>query len=144
MGYSRLQTGGDLEYLPIPLWRRRKRTGGGGGSILPLSMMANPPDIYLNLKTNQAQYKSGAVTAANLLTTVSRASAATQADSSGNWSQFPANTLAHTDLGASIWEARTNSTRNNTMAGAVVKADNLELLTNGTFTPAGGAGWVTN
>ena len=141
MGYSRLQTGGDLEYLPIPLWRRRKRTGGGGGSILPLSMMANPPDIYLNLKTNQAQYKSGAVTAANLLTTVSRASAATQVDSSGNWFQFPANTLARTDLGASIWEARTNSIRNSTMTGAVVMADGVELTTNGTF--VGGSGTTT-
>jgi hypothetical protein len=84
-------------------------------------MLVNPPDVYANLKTNQAYIKStGALVSTTSLVTVSRASAATQVNSGGVWAQYPSNTSAWTDLGASIWEARTNSIRNNTMAGAVV------------------------
>src|SRR6516162_8647874 len=112
-----------------------------GGSILPASMGVNPPDIYVNLKTNQAQYKSGAIVGASSVVTVSRASAATQQNAAGVWSSVASNQLARSDLGASIWESRTNSIRNNTMAGAVVMADGVELTTNGTF--VGGSGTTT-
>jgi hypothetical protein len=89
------------------------------GSILPSSMAGSPPDIYVNFKSGQAQYKSGAIVSAASVVTVSRASAATQVDAVGNWGQFASNQLAATGLGASIWEARTNPIRNNTMVGAV-------------------------
>src|SRR6516165_9677697 len=112
-----------------------------GGSILPASMGVNPPDIYVNLKTNQAQYKSGTIVGASSVVTVSRASAATQQNAAGIWSSVASNQLARSDLGASIWESRTNSIRNNTMAGAVVMADGVELTTNGNFA-AQGTGWT--
>ena len=112
-----------------------------GGSILPASMGVNPPDIYVNLKTNQAQYKSGTIVGASSVVTVSRASAATQQNAAGVWSSVASNQLARSDLGASIWESRTNSIRNNTMAGAVVMADGVELTTNGNFA-AQGTGWT--
>jgi hypothetical protein len=71
-----------------------------------------------------------------------RAQAATQTDSIGNWSQFATQTLARTDRGAAIWENRTNSIRNNAMAGAQVMTNGVELTTNGNFASAG-AGWTT-
>jgi hypothetical protein len=63
-------------------------------------------------------------------------------DTSGNWSQFGNNILSSSSLGASVWEARTNSIRNNTMAGAIVQADGVELITNGNAFPSGSAGWT--
>ncbi|HWU40557.1 MAG TPA: hypothetical protein VN203_23170, partial [Candidatus Acidoferrum sp.] len=102
--------------------RRRILLGAGSKSILPPSMAANPPGIYVNLKSNQAQLASGRQVPATSVVTVSRASPATQVDSAGNWNQFASGVLARSDLGASIWEARTNGIRNNTMAGAVVMA----------------------
>lgn len=93
-------------------------TNAGG---IPSSMVSNPPDIYVNLKTNQAWLKSTSSTVpADTLISVSRATPATQQDANGNWVQFGNNVLARTSLGASIWESRTNSIRNNTMQGAVV------------------------
>lgn len=89
-------------------------------SFVPPALRANPPDVYVNLKTNQAWKKAGNQTvSADTLISVSRASAATQVDSLGNWTQVGSNVLARSDLGASIWEARTNSIRNNTNVGAV-------------------------
>jgi hypothetical protein len=111
------------------------------GSILPPGFVTAPsPDIYVNFKTGQAQ-KGSVVVSANSVVTVSRASPATQVDTSGNWSQFGNNILSSSSLGASIWEARTNGIRNNTMAGAVVMADGVELTSNGNFASAG-SGWT--
>src|SRR6516165_12160073 len=112
------------------------------GSILPPGFVTAPsPDIYVNFKTGQAQ-KGSVVVSANSVVTVSRASPATQVDTSGNWSQFGNNILSSSSLGASVWEARTNSIRNNTMAGAIVQADGVELITNGNAFPSGSAGWT--
>lgn len=119
--------------------------GGGASpaSILPPSMQSNPPDFYANLKTNQAYVKTLSYNPpATDYINVSRSGAATQIDSGGNWIQCLSSVLCRTDLGASIWEARTNSIRNNTMAGAVVMADSVQLLNNPTFAAQGN--WVSN
>jgi hypothetical protein len=109
-------------------------------SILPPSMLANPPDVYVNFKTNQAYRKNLSSTTAAAMVTVVRASAATQVDTTGNWAQFGNNALGRTNSGASIWEARTNSIRNNTMAGAVAGTPGT-LPTNWTF--SGSIGGIT-
>jgi hypothetical protein len=109
-------------------------------SILPPSMQANPPDVYVNFRTNQAYRKNLSSTTAAVMVNVTRASAATQVDSTGNWAQFGSGVLARTNLGASIWEARTNSIRNNTMAGAVAGTPGT-LPTNWTF--SGSIGGIT-
>ncbi len=57
-----------------------KGTGTGGGAVVPVSS----------------------------LLTVTRASTAMIDDLKGQWRTFPAGTLARSDKGASIWEARTN------------------------------------
>lgn len=90
----------------------------GTASILPSAMRANPPDVYLNFQTNKAWLKStGQTVAASSLVSISRASIATQTDSSGVWSQVSSNTLAQSNQGLSVWEFRTNGIRNNTMQG---------------------------
>ena len=109
-------------------------------SILPPSMLANPPDVYVNFRSNQAYRKNLSSTTATAMVTVVRASAATQVDSTGNWAQVGNNVLARTNSGASIWEARTNSIRNNTMAGAVAGTPGT-LPTNWTF--SGSIGGIT-
>ena len=117
------------------------QSGVSMGAGLPPAMVSNPPDIYVNMKTNQAVFRNSQVVPATQLVSVSRASPATQVNASGVWSTFLANQHAMTDLGHSIWEARTNSIRNNTMVGAVVMADGVELLTNGNFASSG-TGWT--
>lgn len=88
-------------------------------SFVPSGMRANPPDVYLNFQTNQAWIKStNTTTTASSLTSISRASIATQVDSLGAWSQVSSNALARSDQGVAVWEARTNGIRNNTMQGA--------------------------
>jgi hypothetical protein len=94
------------------------QSGVSMGAGLPPAMVSNPPDIYVNMKTNQAVFRNSQVVPATQLVSVSRASPATQVNASGVWSTFLANQHAMTDLGHSIWEARTNSIRNNAMAGA--------------------------
>jgi len=113
------------------------------GNIMPPAIAAAKPDIYVNLRTNQYQLKNGTKGIATSKVSVVRATAATQVDTGGNWSQFGNNILARSNLGASIWEARTNSIRNNTMVGAIVMADGVELLTNGAFASSG-AGWTVS
>lgn len=113
-------------------------------SILPPSLLLNPPDVYINFKSGQGWVKSTNQTVpASSLVNVSRSSPATQVDAGGNWSQVGSNMLAASGLGASIWEGRTNSIRNNTMQGAVVMADDVELTTNGNFA-AQGSGWTVS
>jgi len=111
------------------------------GNIMPPAIATAQPDIYVNLRTNQYQLKNGTKGVATSKVSVVRATAAAQVDTGGNWSQFGNNILARSNLGASIWEARTNSIRNNTMVGAIVMADGVELLTNGAFASSG-AGWT--
>lgn len=89
-------------------------------SVLPGPMRGNPPDIYLNLKTNQAFVKGqSSIFPATNYVNVSRASAATQVDSAGNWIQCASGVACRTDLGQTVWEARTNGIRNNTVQGIV-------------------------
>jgi hypothetical protein len=64
--------------------------------------------------------------------TVTRNSIGTAVNSQGVWQQFVANQTRRTDLGILIEDARTNSVRNNTMAGAVASA----ARTPGTITGA--------
>lgn len=84
-------------------------SAGAIPSFVPSAMRSNPPDLYANLKTNQAWKKSGNLTipAASLIT-CSRASTKWQVSSAGVWSSFGLNLLAQSDLGANIEEARTN------------------------------------
>jgi hypothetical protein len=58
-------------------------------------------------------------------------------DSLGNWSAFAPNTLAYTNKGLRVWEARTNSIRNNAATGAVVGTPGT-LPTNWSFRNAAG------
>jgi hypothetical protein len=125
-------------------------SGGIGGLLhspinaVPAAMRSNPPDAYVNYKTNQAYIKStNSLTTATARTVVSRASPTTQVNSQGNWIQCANNVLCATDLGASIYESRTNSIRNNTNVGAIVMADGVELLTNGNFA-SGLTGWTVS
>jgi hypothetical protein len=115
-----------------------------GKSALPgwVPNRANLPDIAFNFAVGGGWTKAGgSVPAASLLTTT-RASGGYANDSNGNWSLFGNNAPRITNLGLLIEEQRTNSLRNNSMTGAVVQADNVELLTNGNFASSG-TGWTS-
>lgn len=115
-----------------------------GGNLGWVVNPSNQPDIMLDFNGNRAFLKStGALSsAASLLSTV-RSSTAYVNDSLGNWTSVGVNTPRITDLGILVEEARTNSIRNSSMTGAAVQADNVELISNGTFA-AGSAGWTVS
>ncbi|HEY6022135.1 MAG TPA: hypothetical protein VIY48_20380 [Candidatus Paceibacterota bacterium] len=73
----------------------------------------------------------------------SRASSGMAQNADGSWVSFANNVPRITTNGLLVEEARTNSIRNNTMVGAIVMADSVELLTNGNFA-AQGSGWTAN
>lgn len=105
-------------------------------SFVSPAMRANPPDLFVNLKTNQAWKRAGnqTVAAASLLT-VSRASSKTNlfpTSASGfAYATFLSNVLAVTSgAGANIEEARTNVLLNST---APVTQNTASLAT-GTYT----------
>jgi hypothetical protein len=114
-----------------------------GKSALPgwLPNPTNLPDIAFNFNVGGGWTRAGGVVPAAALLTTTRASSGYANNSSGNWSLFGNNAPRITNLGLLVEEQRTNSLRNNSMQGAVVGADNVELLTNGNFA-AQGAGWT--
>lgn len=119
-------------------------SGAGSTGLSWVVNLGNPPDVAFNLKANQAWNKSTNIvsTAASNLT-VTRSTSGYVNDSGGNWTNVGINLPRISDLGLLTEESRTNTLRNNSMQGAVVKADNVELLVNGNFA-SGIAGWTTN
>jgi hypothetical protein len=81
---------------------------------------ANPPDFYINF-TADVWCNNGKLqgTTGSSQLTVSRASTKYVNDSWGRWSLVNSNTLARSNLGALIEDARTNSVRNNSAQGTV-------------------------
>jgi len=80
---------------------------------------ANPPDIALDWANNRAWKRSGGLSSAASLVTVSRASSGYVNDASGNWTNVGANLPRLSNLGLLVEESRANSIRNNSMQGAV-------------------------
>lgn len=74
------------------------------------------PTQTCRFTTNECWTSGGKTTAAAALT-VSRASAETCDDTSGNWIQVTNNVPCITNKGLGVWESRTNSIRNNSMVG---------------------------
>jgi len=113
----------------------------GDGNYIPNWVVnpSNPPDIDFNFTLNSAWTKGVGTASASSLLTCSRASVAYASDNSGNWIQFAANTPRITNSGLLVEESRTNSIRNNTMQGAVVMADGVELNPNSNFNGGSGA-----
>jgi hypothetical protein len=78
------------------------------------------PDVYVDFTTRQA-YQAGqpSVLTPDDALNCSCAAVRWRDDSLGNWSSFAQNTLAYTNKGLRVWEARTNAIRNNAMTGAI-------------------------
>jgi hypothetical protein len=113
--------------------------GGGGGafpSFMPIAFRQNPPDIFMNFKTDQAWRKSnGVIVPASSLLTAGRTSAEYVVNSAGLWTSFAANIPAVTDKGLSVWEGRTQRVRNNSMQGASVGSGVTTRPTNWNYGP---------
>jgi hypothetical protein len=93
--------------------RERDQLGGAPGWVLP--------GASLDFDFQNGRYWQGGTSCRSAATclTVSRASAKYCDDTARVWHQAPANVLCATNKGALIEEARTNSLRNSSMAGAV-------------------------
>jgi hypothetical protein len=109
--------------LALDLWQ--PAIIGGAGRAAWLANFANrfggvTPDVYVDFTTRQAYQagQPGVLTPDNALTCTC-ASTRYRDDSQGNWLSFAPNTLAYTNKGLRVWEARTNAIRNNSMNGAV-------------------------
>jgi hypothetical protein len=110
--------------LALDLWQ--PAIIGGAGRAQWLANFAKrfggvTPGVYVDFTTRQA-YQAGqpsVLTPDNALTCAC-ASTRYRDDSLGNWNSFAPNTLAYTNKGLRVWEARTNAIRNNSMQGAVV------------------------
>lgn len=100
-GFGRL---GAVRQVGIPLW-----------VVNP----ANTPDVDFNFALNQAWKKSGGLSTAASLLTVSRASTGYVNDNLGNWTSVSSNLPRLSNLGLLVEEARTNRIPNNSMQGAV-------------------------
>lgn len=92
----------------LPTWVKSLITSAGG----------IPPSQACNFKVNQCWTQAGITSAFSALT-VSRASAETCANSSGNYIQVINNIPCITNVGLGVWEARTNSYLRNDMVGVV-------------------------
>jgi hypothetical protein len=124
--------------LALDLWQ--PAIIGGAGRSQWLANLAGrfggvTPDVYVDFTTRQA-YQAGqpSVLTPDDALNCSCASTRYRDDSQGNWLSFPPNTLAYTNKGLRVWEARTNAIRNNSMGGAVVGTPGT-LPTNWTATP---------
>jgi hypothetical protein len=92
-----------------PAWVQNKYT----------SMFGTTPDVAVDFANNQAWTKMGGQTTPDKLLYCIAGSTRWRDDTSFNWTSFAPNTLAYTNKGLRVWEARTNSITNNSMQGAV-------------------------
>lgn len=101
-----------------------------GPQVAPVAGVTAP--IYFNLAKGGYPISNGTCATYGHFVpcafNVSRASSGYVNTSDGNWWSVPSGALRATNSGALIEEGRTNSVRNNTMVGAVVMADNVEML----------------
>lgn len=101
-----------------------------GPQVAPVAGVTAP--IYFNLAKGGYPISNGTCATYGHFVpcafNVSRASSGYVNTSDGNWWSVPSGALRATNSGALIEEARTNSIPNNTMVGAVVMADNVEML----------------
>jgi hypothetical protein len=116
-----------------------------GGAAVPSWVFnrgtVNTPDAQVNFKTGQVWLKAGnKVRTVESLVTSTRSGPVTQRDTSNVYTKFAAATLARSNRGLALWESRTNSIRTSDMTGAIVMADNVELVQNGSFATA--ANWT--
>jgi hypothetical protein len=87
--------------------------------VYPRGGATSPGLDYIFSAGSYYQNGTPACVSAATCLTVTRASVGTAVDASGNWSSFANNIARITNVGLTVEEARTNSTRNNTMVGAV-------------------------
>src|SRR5215472_1794850 len=107
---------------------------GGVNNILPPLSTTTPPtwvynrywpsgstpDVAVNFANGQAWQKGVSASKPAQLLTCARNAYCYRDNLAGSWLSFPPNTLAYTDKGLRVWEARTNGVRNNVANGATV------------------------
>jgi hypothetical protein len=78
------------------------------------------PDVAVDFANARAWQKNIGQGLPDALCSIAAGAVRWHDNLAGNWLSFAPNTLAYTNKGLRVWEARTNAIRNNSMGGAVV------------------------